>query len=162
MEFKKAVDRLLKSKEFKEWKHTCKNSHLAHGFISVDDNDQWQIGYYNKETDKITSFVMGSEIVINPEENIFKEEHTEVKELDLDKINVDESKALEIAENLQQTYYSSDPPMKKILIIQNIDLGQIWNITFITRTFKTLNMKIDAETGRIIEHKATSIMQFRS
>ena len=110
----------------------------------------------------MTSFIMGQEVVVNAEENIFKEEHQEVKELDVEKIKISMEKALEIAEKVQQEEYKSDPVMKKILIIQNIDLGQVWNITFITQTFKTLNIKIDADSGKVIEHKANSLMDFRA
>ena len=161
MLFKQVVARLEESKEFKDWKKDRDDCYLAHGFISFGDNSHWQIGYYNRKTDKITSFIMGPEIVVNPEENIFKEDHSEVRPLELDRIKISLEHALNTAEELQVKEYANDPVMKKIMIIQNIDQGQVWNVTFVTRTFKTLNIKVDAETGVVVEHKATSIMDFK-
>jgi hypothetical protein len=161
MLFKEAVSKLEESKEFKDWKKECDDSYLAHGFISFGDNSHWQIGYYNKKTDKITSFIMGPEIVVNAEENIFKEGHDEVKALELDKIKINIDQALKAAEELQQKEYTNDSVMKKIMIIQNIEQGQVWNVTFVTSTFKTLNIRVNAETGKIVEHKSNSIMDFK-
>ena len=83
-----------------------------------------------------------------------------VKELLLDKLKINLDQALSIAEKLQKEKYKNDPPLKKILIIQNLDIGQVWNITFVTATLKTLNVKVDSETGEVLEHKADSILDF--
>ena len=34
----------------------------------------------------------------------------------------------------------------------------MYNFTFITQTFQTLNVKIDSKTGDVIEHKLYSLM----
>src|SRR3989338_534251 len=160
MLFKQEVDKLAESKEFKDWTGKHKAFYLAYGFLSFGEKSEWQIGYYNKNTDKITSFTIGDSIVTNPEENGFKEEHHVVKELLLDKLKINLDQALSIAEKLQKEKYKNDPPLKKILIIQNLDIGQVWNITFVTATLKTLNVKVDSETGEVLEHKADSILDF--
>ncbi|MBI2652931.1 hypothetical protein HYX00_05695, partial [Candidatus Woesearchaeota archaeon] len=40
-------------------------------------------------------------------------------------------------------------------------LGNIWNITYITEAFNTLNMKIDASNGKVLEHNLSSIFSFK-
>ena len=53
-------------------------------------------------------------------------------------------------------------PIKTIAILQNIKPhGNIWNLTYITQAFNTLNMKIDASTGKILDHNHSSIFSFR-
>ncbi len=41
------------------------------------------------------------------------------------------------------------------------EFGDIWNITYVTEAFNTLNMKIDAENGRVLEHNLASVFSFR-
>jgi hypothetical protein len=65
----------------------------------------------------------------------------------------------EIADELQKKEYKSSQPFKKIFILQNLDQwGQVWNVTFITTDFKTLNIKINAENGKVLSHKLISII----
>ena len=50
---------------------------------------------------------------------------------------------------------------KTIVILQNLsEFGNIWNITYVTHSFKTLNMKINAENGKILHHDIVSLMDF--
>ena len=51
---------------------------------------------------------------------------------------------------------------KTIAILQNIELGQLWNITLVTSSLKTINIKIDAKTGKTIKHELISLFQFRA
>jgi len=53
-------------------------------------------------------------------------------------------------------------PVKIIAILQNLEnLGNVWNLTFVIAAFNTLNMKINAENGKIVEHKLSSILSFK-
>ena len=46
-------------------------------------------------------------------------------------------------------------------ILQNLgEFGNIWNITYVTHSFKTLNIKINAENGKILHHSLDSLMDF--
>ena len=65
--------------------------------------------------------------------------------------------AVSIANKFQREKYSTEIPIKKIVVLQNIDFGQIWNITFISKTFNTLNMKIDAGSGQVKKHLLVSL-----
>lgn len=51
-------------------------------------------------------------------------------------------------------------PSKKIFILQQKE-SPIWNITYLTQSLNILNMKINAETGQIIEEKIESAMNFQ-
>ena len=52
--------------------------------------------------------------------------------------------------------------MKIIMLIQNHNkLGNIWNITYVTESFKTLNIKIDAASGKIVRDELIELFQFK-
>lgn len=161
MEVKAIIKRLQNEPQFKEWQKTNKDSYIVHAFKMIDEVDKdWQIGYYNKD-DTITAFVIEKDdIKIMPEEQIFKKPKIVVKELNLNSVKVDFEKALEIATSQQQKKYKKDTPLKRIVILQELDNGTVWNITFVTQCFNTLNFRISSLDGKIKEEKLTSLMSF--
>ncbi|MEK6917031.1 MAG: hypothetical protein AABW92_04770 [Nanoarchaeota archaeon] len=160
MEFEDALKNLHKSKEFKDWKKTHKNSFLTYAFIMISEEvkKEWQIGYYNKGKDTISTFTVSEKIHKNPDSEILKGEG--IKELDPEKVKISYEKALEIAKKLQQKEYPPHTAEKKMIILQKLAIGQVWNITYITKTFKTLNIKIDSLTGEILKHDLLELFSF--
>lgn len=154
------LDNLEKSEEFKKWKGEHTDSYLAHIFRMDDGKGEelCLVGYYNND-DTITSFeVNGDDIVLKSCEEIFKKDDSVVKQLDMDKVGLDFEQIKSIAEEFREKNYKNELPTKKIFILQNIDVGQVWNITIVTLSFNTLNLKIDANTGEIIHHHLASLM----
>jgi len=159
----KAIQTLESSKEFKGFKKQNKDAFLTHVFYMLDEANEnaVQIGYYDKARDRITTFVIeGNSIIKNPEAEVFKEQETLMHPLELSKVKIDMKEAVAIADRLQKEKYKDEIPVKKIAILQNLPVGQVWNITFVTRTFKTLNIKIDAETKKVVFEKLLSIVEF--
>ena len=58
---------LEKNPEFKDWQKQHKNHYLVHAFKLLDEPNKsiWQIGYYDKESDTITTFVMEDNKVLD-------------------------------------------------------------------------------------------------
>ena len=81
-----------------------------------------------------------------------------IKSLNIEKVKIDYENALKTASELQKEKYKTEIPFKQITILQNIDEGQVWNFTFITQAFKTLNIKIDAKTGEIVKDELINLM----
>ena len=158
MEAKEIVKKLEASKEFKGWKNENKDSFLAHLFKT---EDELQVGYYNKN-DTITSFMAGDEISVMPESEIFKKPGAKVMKLELDKMKIDFKKAMDLALMRQKKKYSNEKPLKSITILQKLDEGTVYNITFITASFNTLNFKIDAGNGKILKCVLTPLMEFKA
>jgi len=80
MELKPALKKLEESREFKKWRQKNKSTYFSYAFkiLQEMDPDEWQIGFYNKKKDKITTFMIGSgSINVRAEEEIFKKEDTE-------------------------------------------------------------------------------------
>jgi len=164
MEIKDVLKRLEGSSEFKEWKKKNKDSFLAHVFKMLDEanKNDWQIGYYNKD-DTITTFILTPRgINIAETENIFKRPEAKVKRLEKEKIKIDITKALEKAEKIQTKEYKQEMPFKIITILQRLDIGQVYNITYITQSFKVLNFKIDSSSGKVLKKSLKPIMEFKT
>jgi hypothetical protein len=162
MEPKEAIVKLECSAVFKDWKKQNKKSYLANFFAMIenqDNNTEWHVGYYNPEKDRIVSFIVGEEITKTPESEVFKEKDRVLK-LDMSKIKIDFKQAIINALNFQEQKYPGNTPLKKIILLQNYDSHYIYNITFVTQTFKTLNIKVSSQDGRIISDKIHSIFDF--
>ena len=165
MDFKQALKNLGNNSKFKSWKKQNKDSYFSYAFKIPQEMkaDEWQLGFYNKKKDKIATFVVkGSNIEIKPEEDVFKKEGMKVNEVQLSKVKLTFDNALSKASEFQEKNFPKDKSVKTIAIMQNLpEIGNIWNITYVTETFNTLNMKIDASTGKVLENNLSSIFSFR-
>ena len=163
MELKQALERLNKSKEYKD---SIKNNDVffSYALMTIEKNEAspWQLGFYNKSTDKITTFVIGKdEIAVQKEEEVFKKPGMEVKPIDIEKAKLKFDEIIKKAEKFKKEEYPKETISKTIAILQNLQgFGTIWNITFVTDSFKTLNLKINAENSEVISYNLESIMDF--
>lgn len=169
MEIKEEIGLLQKSKEFIGWRKKNKSHYLSYAlFITGEDNDKLQVGYYDKNKDKVTTFDILCKdkrelIKIEPEENVFKKPEAKVEELKMEEVKIDVNDVLQISDRLQKEKYPGEVPVKIVIILQKLDpYGQIYNVTYVTKCFKTLNMKIDSETGDIVEDDLVSLIQLPS
>jgi len=158
-----AIKRLESSKTFTSWKKNNQVSYLVHSFkMYGNGNDEWQIGYFNPRTDLISVFVVDEKITKNEDAEVFKEQEKLVQPLELKEVQVSETEALEKAKEILEDDYREATVVKSFMILQNLEtIGQVWNITFLTRQFKTINIKIDAKTGECKEQKVISLIQGR-
>jgi len=162
MQVKKLMKKIESNSEFKEWKKKNKKDYLVHIFNMFDKTNKgvFQIGYYNSNKDKITSFIIEkNDIKLMPEENIFKKPKSKIKKLNITKVKIDFKAALDKAVKFQKKKYKV-LPIKTIIILQNLPIGQVYNITFVTQAFQTVNIKIDSSDGNILKHEIVDLMQF--
>ena len=169
MEIKQILSNLEAGDVFKSWKAKNKSAYVSYIFRTYEDTANenkwcdWQVGYYELNEDKLATFILGKEdnITLQDHEEVFKKPNTKVRELELDKIKIDYKQALDIAKKFQKANYTHEIVGKIICILQNLeDFNNIWNITYMTLAFNTLNIKIDVVTGKVVEHKLTSLMSF--
>lgn len=154
---------LEQSKEFQEWKSNNPSGYFTHAFNVINKHvfDNWQLGYYSKETSKITVFEIAETITISPESEVFQEEKALVRPLNLENIKFELGQAIEKAEELRAESYKQIFPEKTIIILQNIELGQLWNLTIIGKTFDILNIKISSENGEVLHCDLKPLFDFR-
>jgi len=165
MDLKPSLKKLEESSDFKKWHQKNKSTYLSYVFkIPQEMNEaEWQFGFYDRKKDRITTFILNNnDVKIRPEEEIFKKEGMEVEAIKLDRIKLTFENAVAKASEFQQKNFPKDKSIKTIAILQNIEkMGNIWNITYVTGAFNTLNMKIDAATGKVLEHSLSSVFSFR-
>lgn len=146
-EFQKRIE---SSKEFKQFKEKNSDAILANAFTMLKD---WQLDYYVPNKDTITSFTIENKKIIQKESEIFRKEKQEILQLNLDNIKISLEKAIEKT-NIKNT-------QNTIVVLQVIDKKEIWNITYFTTTFKTINVKIDANSGEIISKDESSLLNIK-
>jgi len=160
IDFNQLLKKVESSKVYKHWKEENKNTFLCSFFniLSQDKDNGWQVYFYNEDKDSITSFLAEDNIeLIEEGSKVFKEPGTKVDELKLKDVKIRLDEAFGIFEKLRMKKYPNESANKKVIILQKIKVP-LWNITYITSGFKTLNIKINAENGKIIEESLTSIL----
>jgi len=164
MELKQALERLNKNREYKDLIKENNGIFFSYALVTIEKNETspWQLGFYNKSTDKITTFIIGKkEIAVQKDEEVFKKPGMEVKPIDMEKAKLKFNEMIKKAEKFKKEEYPKEAISKTIAILQNLqDFGTVWNITFVTDSFKTLNLKINAENSKILHHNLESIMDF--
>jgi len=153
-EIQELLEILNKSEDFKNWENNNEGFYLVHMFLMTDQNPQ--LGFYNKKTDKIVAINITDKIEILPAEDVFKSKGT-IEQLDLTDIKITCKNALEQAYQLQKEKYPAQKIAREMVILQVLD-QPVFNITLITQAFATLNIRIDAISGDLISHKLKSIM----
>ncbi len=159
MQLRDALKKLLESNEYREWHDKNPNHYLAHGFYMDGDEvvGEWQIGFYNKDDNRITTFALGEQITVNPPSELFQKE-SGVKELIAEAFESDSDEALDIANEHRKANFKGHEPTKTMILLQHLAAGQVWNITFITNKFAVCNVKVDAKTLEVISSSCESLM----
>jgi len=146
--FLESLKKLKNSKEFKEFVKQNPNSYLSTGFIIYEnENSNWQINYYCPKKDLFYNFIINKKISLQESKKFGKDK---IKKLDLSKIKINFKQALELIK-------TKEKPEKIIAILQN----SIWNIIYLTKSFKTINFKIDYSTKKIISSEEKSVFEFK-
>jgi hypothetical protein len=165
LDIQEIVTRVEASDNFRKFLRDNPDNYLAHLFNMSDniENNDWQLGYYGKKSDKITVFDMldNGNISVMPPQDAFKENNY-IQPLDMGKIKVSRQQAHDSVVKVLKDNYSAELANKMIMLLQNLpEYGQLWNCTVITATFSVLNVKINAETGELIKHSKESLLGWK-
>jgi len=160
MDFVEPYERLLKDPTYVNWEAQNKDFYLAHIMKVVNEKPAWQVGFYNKDIDRIITFDVDEAITIQPSDEVFKEGKI-IMPLLLKEVKLGFSEALAVAEELRSGKYSAEMPTKTICLLQNISEGLVWNISFVTQAFTIINVKVDAGSGAVISEIRESLLQWK-
>jgi predicted RNA-binding protein len=163
MQIKDIFSKAQNSAEFKKWHAENADGYLTHLFFMDEGKgtDLYDVGYYSVKAKKMASFeVTDSGVCLKDFSEPYREPGKRVKKLDLEKVKITPEQAREAAKKLQEEKYPRSKPVKLIIILQNLEAGQVWNITYVTQQFETLNIKVDAETGKIVSDISQKIFEF--
>jgi len=159
MEFKELIAKVVGSEAYKGFKEAHADIFLAHVFIM---DDGYQIGYYDKKTERITSFNLEKDkITAMPPSEVLKDPEHPISALELDKVAFSQEEALKIAEGCREMEYSKHPVMKKFFILQELKGKPMFNITFFTLDMNTVNVKVDAHSGKVVHHSLKALMDMQ-
>ncbi len=151
---------------FEEWKKEHDSAIFSYAFISADKelSSDWQIGFYDKKQDKITTFsIINSKVADHRTDKVFKQPGSKMLEIEMSQVKLNVGDILKSVDEFMKKEYSAEVVNRKILILQNLaEFGTVWNITLITLNFNSVNIKVDAATGKVKAHKLTSLREFTS
>ena len=162
MEFPQIVSDLVKHQTFLDWSKKHPHHFLAHIFVTIvqDAAQDYQVGYYDLDSGQITSFaVSGSDVNELPPSEVLKDPDNPIKALDVEGIEFSTEDVLAKAHQVREEEYDDLGVVKVFLIIQHLgDLGNVFNVTFITPDLKTLNIKLSTSSGEVISHSLASLI----
>ena len=149
---------LLASKEFKH------KGFLSGAFVTGNsetlEKEDWQLDFYNKETDTMTAYRVKKEAVeVDEDSSVFRDEekNVDIEELDLSEIKKDYAAIKELLNTMLEGHRETAVKTSIILQKQNVP---IWNIIYITKNFNLLNIKINAKDGSILEDRVINLLSF--
>ena len=157
MEIGEIIKRLQDSKEFTDWKKDNKG-HLAHALLMLDESNAWQIGYYNPDSDTMTTFIVSDNLIETISNQEILRSEQEIKELQLDDVKIGHEEVLKKAMEYHHLHHPREVILKKFFVIQQFHDETIYNMTFFFQSLKTLNIKISAKTGEIVSHSYQSLI----
>lgn len=173
---------LEKNKAFSEWKDKNKKVYLSSVFVMVKETaslseeswqgNEWLLSYYDPEDDTFTTFSSSGEQRASKEQ-AFKKEKA-LARLEKDAVKIEIWDAIKSAEEVRKDKYKEEAG-SVIAILQPLgdeEIGitaaakgkpatrLVWNITYITKAYKVLNIKIDATTGKVLTDSSSGVMDF--
>lgn len=155
MEFLEALEHIETVEAFTTWKKEHPSWYLVHGFLQLEEGDEWQIGY--SDGDKVTTILL-TPFNILPEQEVYKSPDKKIEALNVDEVVLGLNEALEIFNVEREEKYPTESIFKHIILLQVIDGVLLYNITGITKAFKTLNVRIGMDS-RILSSSLDSLMQ---
>ncbi|PIN74422.1 hypothetical protein COV20_00140 [Candidatus Woesearchaeota archaeon CG10_big_fil_rev_8_21_14_0_10_45_16] len=149
---------------FQEWQQRHGSASLSHFFAQINAKlelkSSWEIGYYEKDADKITVFrQLDHGFEIKPADDVFKKDDAVVEQLSLDSLNVHFEKAQEIAREKFPELFPKETLGDGFVILQAFKEQVLWNFTVISKSLQFLNVKIGADSGNVESHQAVSLVQ---
>jgi|SRR3989344_2864448 len=160
----KIVERVMKDELHTSWSKQHSKSFLTHLFsgLSADYvlNSDWEIGFYDPESSKITVFVVmkNGKIAIKPADDVFKKPDATVEKLKLEEVKLSFEEAVIIAKEEFPKQFHKEIMGDGFLVVQTFQNDTIWNFTFITKSLKFVNVKINSKDGKINSAESFSVL----
>ncbi len=157
---KALYEQLINDSLFQDWQKHHSQAFLTHFFLQLsgemEPKGSWEVGFFEKN--KITVFVVNRQIEIKPEDEVFKEPKEQVDKLNLNKVKISFSEAVNYCREGFTKQFPKAILGDGFVILQNYKQQLIWNFTFIDKTLKFLNLKINAITGAVDSHNIIDLV----
>ena len=159
MEIIDVIEDIESSDVFKEWDKT--GYFLAHVFKMVDEANKgvWQVGYFNQESEEMVTFMKeGSQVKKVDAQEVFKEPDKTILPLEKDHVKIDWEDALNEAYDAIKDEDNVGPIQKTFFILQHLAEGVVYNITYLTGSFHTFTLHVDAGDGSVKHQQQASLL----
>jgi len=160
---KEALASVFQSSEYESWKKKHPDSYLSHFFCALssamEQKSSWEIGFYYPKHKKITIFVVGDDVMVKPEDKVFQKEKQEVEELLFDDKLISLDKAKDLFKENVKKLFPKENGGDGFIVLQSLLEKTLWNFTFITKSLKFINLKIDASSGEVVSHDLVEVVQ---
>ena len=162
MDLHETLARLTRHPLFKEWHSKHADYFLAHAFMMLDEPNKgiWQIGFYNSEKERMITFIVSEDKIQHTEEQEVLKSEGGIQPLKPEEVKRAVEETLKTAQKCMEENYKGENTIKQFFIVQNAEGHTMFNITFFTQSLKTINIKIDATTGKILKHNKQSLADF--
>lgn len=122
-----------------------------------EDEPHWTLNFYNPLDDSMYTYEADTGLVDGPHEVLKQADF--VPELELKSVSVSYEDAL--AKAFEAALPEKDF-VRIVVLLQTIDDHATWNITFMNQQFHSLNVRIDAATGRVMAVEPFELFRFDS
>ncbi|MBI4449419.1 hypothetical protein HY641_05335 [Candidatus Woesearchaeota archaeon] len=163
MDFPKIVKKVESCAAYATHKKTHPHIFLAHIFYLDDpaNKDSCQAGYYDSAHQRMTTFVVsGDTIETIPDQEVLQDPETPIQPLDITHVAHDEHAILTAAQEVITLHHPKAFPIKRFFIIQNSNLGEIYNVSYLTQTFSSVNIKLAIRDLSVLKHSESQLMNF--
>ncbi len=178
------IESVEKSSEFSGWRKTNGSAYLSSLFVMAKDiallegnggnANEWLLSYYDRDDDTFTTFSsLGGQRAAK--EQAFKKGKT-LPELKAGAVKVEIQDSIRAAEEVRSKKYRGEGASSIIAILQPLSAEEIfggagkpekiagpipvWNLTYITTSYNIINIKVDAETGKVLSDTVSGVMDF--
>lgn len=145
------------SAAFKTWKKKHPHGYLSHFFGPITADCElksiWEVGFYDQASGKMTVFAYGKQVTVKEnEDDVFKKPEQIVEELKITSVKILFPQAVDVfAEHVEELFPKAGRG-DGFVTLQTTDSKTLWNFTFITKSLKFINIKVNAETGKVESH----------
>ncbi len=130
---------------------------LAHVFMQ---DNTIQAGFYNADKQRMTTFVVDGDKTdrIDDQEVLLKDGN--ILTLEINKCVIIPAAAKKIFSDTAKKEFPKETPQKFFVILQQTPEEPVYNMTALTASFKTLNIKISAVDGAVKKFSCESLASF--
>jgi hypothetical protein len=157
MKIQPYVERLEKSKEYKDFRKEHKSAFLSAGFFVLDFEEKknvHQLDFYVPNKNKMAAFTLDNGIKMQLLDLV--QEKTPEK-LDI-KVKTDLDALYGILEDEMKNRNMTENIKKIVAVLQNIDGKRLWNLTCILSGMEILRSHVDDETRSVLKMEKFSMM----
>jgi len=157
MNFTSTLEKIEKSKTFKNFKEKNKTAKLCAGFFVLGKGPQQQLDYCLEDS-RIFTFILNEvgEVIVKEAEVMKKQSLPAIEK----NIKVDLEDAQEILKEQIKEKKIPNKLNKIIAVLQKNENKQIWNLNCVLSGMEILRVHIDTESGDVLKFEKKSMFEF--